>query len=115
LVVDDDADTREGLCLALEVNGARVTPAESATAALAELAVRLPDIIVSDIGMPGGTGLDLIRSVRSRFGAVPAIAISGYASREDREAALDAGFIEHLAKPVDPGVLVSELRRLVPR
>jgi len=115
LVVDDDADTREGLCLALEVNGARVTPAESATAALAALARRVPDVIVSDIGMPGGTGLDLMRSVRSQFGAVPAIAISGYASREDREAALDAGFVEHLAKPVDPGILLNELRRLVPR
>ncbi|MEO8605116.1 MAG: CHASE3 domain-containing protein, partial [bacterium] len=115
LVVDDDADTREGLCLALEVNGARVTPAESVTAALAELALNLPDVIVSDIGMPGGTGLDLMRSVRSRFGAVPAIAISGYASREDRAAALAAGFIEHLAKPIDPSVLLSELRRFVPR
>ncbi|MDX2165769.1 MAG: CHASE3 domain-containing protein [Deltaproteobacteria bacterium] len=113
LVVDDDADTREGMCLALEVNGARVTPADSAAAALLALARELPSVLVSDIGMPGGTGLHLIRTVREQFGALPAIAISGYASREDREAALAAGFNEHLAKPVDPGTLLARLRQLV--
>jgi CheY-like chemotaxis protein len=90
LVVDDDADTREGMCLALEINGARVTTADSADAALAALARERPQAMVSDIGMPGGTGLDLIRAVREQFGELPAIAISGYASREDREAALAA-------------------------
>ncbi len=113
LVVDDDADTREGMCLALEINGARVTTADSVTTALAALARELPHALVSDIGMPGGTGLDLMRAVRDQFGGLPAIAISGYASREDREAALAAGFAEHLAKPVDPGVLLAELRRVV--
>ena len=113
LVVDDDADTREGMCLALEINGARVTTADSADAALAALARERPQAMVSDIGMPGGTGLDLIRAVREQFGELPAIAISGYASREDREAALAAGFVEHLAKPVDPAVLLAELRRVV--
>jgi PAS domain S-box-containing protein len=113
LVVDDDADTREGMCLALEVNGARVTPADSASAALAALARERPNAMVSDIGMPGGTGLHLIRAVREQFGPLPAIAISGYASREDREAALAAGFNDHLAKPVDPGTLLARLRQLV--
>jgi PAS domain S-box-containing protein len=113
LVVDDDADTRDGMCLALEINGARVTTADSADAALAALARERPQAMVSDIGMPGGTGLDLIRAVREQFGELPAIAISGYASREDREAALAAGFVEHLAKPVDPAVLLAELRRVV--
>jgi PAS domain S-box-containing protein len=113
LVVDDDADTREGMCLALEVNGARVTPADSASAALAALARERPNAMVSDIGMPGGTGLHLIRAVREQFGTLPAIAISGYASREDREAALAAGFNDHLAKPVDPSTLLARLRQLV--
>jgi PAS domain S-box-containing protein len=113
LVVDDDADTREGMCLALELNGARVTTADSVAAALAALGRERPQAMVSDIGMPGGTGLELMRAVREQFGELPAIAISGYASREDREAALAAGFVEHLAKPVDPAVLLAELRRVV--
>jgi PAS domain S-box-containing protein len=112
LVVDDDADTREGLRLALEIYGARVTIAESITAALKAVAEERPDAIVSDIGMPGGTGLELIRAIRAQLGNLPAIAISGYASREDRAAALAAGFSEHLTKPVDLGVLVGNLRRM---
>jgi PAS domain S-box-containing protein len=117
LVVDDDADTREGLRLALEVYGARVTVAGSITAALSQLTGERPDAIISDIGMPGGTGLDLIRTVRAQLGNLPAIAISGYASREDRAAALAAGFTEHLTKPVDLAVLLGNLRRvnLAPR
>lgn len=114
LVVDDDADTREGLRLALEIYGATVTVAESTTSALTQLAARRPDAIISDIGMPGGGGLDLIRMVREQVGNVLAIAISGYASREDRAAALAAGFSEHLPKPVDLAVLLGNLRRVGP-
>lgn len=112
LVVDDDADTREGLRLALEIYGASVTTAESASAALAAFAAQRPDAIVSDIGMPGGTGLDLVRTLREQGGDVLAIAISGYASREDRAAALAAGFSEHLTKPVDLARLLGNLRRI---
>jgi PAS domain S-box-containing protein len=112
LVVDDDTDTRDGLRLALEIYGARVTVAESITAALVALTAERPDAIVSDIGMPGGSGLDLIRTVREQLGNLPAIAISGYASREDRDAALAAGFTEHLTKPVDLSRLLGNLRRV---
>ena len=110
LMVDDDADTREGLRLALENYGALVTVADSLTAALAALPQARPHVVISDIGMPGGTGLDLIRAVREQLGSLPAIAISGYASREDREAALAAGFSEHLTKPVDLSALLGRLR-----
>ncbi|HSP99507.1 MAG TPA: CHASE3 domain-containing protein [Candidatus Dormibacteraeota bacterium] len=114
LVVDDDADTREGLRLALEIYGARVTVADSVTAALEALAQERPHAVISDIGMPGGTGLDLIRTIREEIGSLPAIAISGYASREDRDVALAAGFTEHLTKPVDLAVLLGNLRRVAP-
>ena len=114
LVVDDDADTREGLRLALEIYGARVTVADSVTAALEALAQERPHAVISDIGMPGGTGLDLIRTIREEIGSLPAIAISGYASREDRDVALAAGFTEHLTKPVDLTVLLGNLRRVAP-
>jgi CheY-like chemotaxis protein len=112
LVVDDDADTREGIRLALEIYGARVTVADSLTAALAAMAHERPQAVISDIGMPGGTGLDLIRTIREQIGSMPAIAISGYASREDRDAALAAGFTEHLTKPVDLTMLLGNLRRV---
>ncbi|MBX3027995.1 CHASE3 domain-containing protein [bacterium] len=112
LLVDDDADTRDGLRLALEIHGARVSVAESIAAARALLTVERPDALISDIGMPGGSGLELIRGVRQELADLPAIALSGYASREDRAAALAAGFTEHLTKPVDIGRLLAQVRRV---
>ena len=75
-----------------------------------------PHVIVSDLAMPELDGYGLIRAVRERTadagGAVPAVAVSAYASKEDRQRALAAGFQEHLAKPVDVPRLVQTLCRL---
>lgn len=111
LLVDDEEDVREALRLILQQNGMVVTTAASAREAF-ELLERLrPDVLLSDIAMPGEDGLSLIRRVRllppSGGGLIPAAAISAYASAADRRAALLAGFQHHLAKPVEPGQLLA--------
>jgi PAS domain S-box-containing protein len=108
LVVDDDADARDLVRAALVQAGARVTTAVSATAALDALDAMNVDVLVSDIGMPGGDGYELIAAVRARdHGArLPAVALTAYARRADRERALRAGFNLHVSKPIDPGTLV---------
>ncbi len=108
LAVDDDADARELLRVAFQQAGARVTVAESARAALAAIEAAAPDVLVSDIGMPGGDGYELLESVRAveRGSRLPAVALTAYARVEDRDRALRAGFQLHVAKPIDPAALV---------
>lgn len=110
LVVDDEPDARELLTLALTHSGAEVRVAATASAALDILEEWKPDVLVSDIGMPGKDGYDLIRAVRAlesaKGGAIPAVALTGYASSEDAERAREAGFQTHMAKPVAPSELV---------
>jgi PAS domain S-box-containing protein len=107
LVVDDDADARDLVTLALEGCGAGVRVAASASEALAALEVDRPQVLVADIGMPEQDGHSLIREVRNRerdegASRLPAIALTAYASVSDRQAALAAGYDRHLAKPVKP-------------
>jgi CheY-like chemotaxis protein/nitrogen-specific signal transduction histidine kinase len=110
LVVDDDADTRELLLEALEGCGARARGAASAAEAFAAVSVARPDVLLSDIGMPGEDGYALMRRIRNlppaRGGTIPAAAITAYARSEDRSLALDAGFQLHLTKPIDPSALI---------
>jgi CheY-like chemotaxis protein len=76
----------------------------------------LPDALISDIGMPGRDGCALIRDVRATLdGAGPrlAVALSAYASPPDRERAIAAGFDHHIAKPIDPDLLVQAVHRLL--
>jgi len=113
LLVDDEPDAREALRLILQQNGMLVTTAASAREAL-ELVERLqPDILLSDVAMPGEDGLSLVRRVRmlpfDRGGQVPAIALSAYAGAEDRRRALLAGFQRHIPKPVDPAHLLAAI------
>ncbi len=119
LVVEDDEDTRELLVRALERGGAEVEEAASVAMALAALDRRLPDVLVSDIGMPGEDGYSLIRklraSTRERGADLPAAALTAYARSEDRVQALQAGFQTHIAKPVDPSELVAIVARLAGR
>jgi CheY-like chemotaxis protein len=117
LLVDDEEDAREALRLILQQNGILVTTAASAREAY-ELVERLqPDVLLSDIAMPGEDGLSLIRRVRmlpfDRGGQVPAIALSAYAGAEDRRKALLAGFQRHIAKPVDPSHLLTGLAAMI--
>jgi CheY-like chemotaxis protein len=76
----------------------------------------LPDVVLSDIGMADEDGYELIRRVRAlpaeRGGLTPAIALTGYATRKDRERAMSAGYQLHLAKPVEPDELVAAVARL---
>ena len=111
LVVDDDDDSRGFVARVLGGCGAEVRVAASAEAALDVLAGTYVDVLVSDIGMPGSDGYDLIARVRAlereHGGRIPAIALTAYASDEDRERALAAGFSTHMPKPVSPGALAS--------
>jgi CheY-like chemotaxis protein len=116
LVVDDELDARELLGTVLELEGAEASLAGSADEAMARLAERAFDVIVCDIGMPEEDGYTFMRRLRAageaRGGWTPAIAVTGYAGeRHDRDAIL-AGFQMHVAKPVEPAVLVNTIARL---
>jgi signal transduction histidine kinase len=116
LVVEDEPDTREVMASALAAAGARVEATASTAEALAALARSLPDVLVSDIAMPGEDGYELIRQVRARGAGrgaeLPAAAVTAYAREEDRALALAAGFQAHLAKPFDPMELIRMVARL---
>ena len=119
LVVDDEADARELFSVILERAGARVTAAGSAAEALRLLLKIRPDVLVSDIGMPGEDGYALLAKVRihppEEGGATPALAVTAFARSEDRRRALLGGFQMHLAKPVEPGDLVLAVGSLAKR
>jgi PAS domain S-box-containing protein len=116
LVVDDEADARELLNAALSMSGASVRLAGSAEEAIAILDVDVPDVLVSDLGMPQQSGLDLIRVIRERpphrGGSIPALAVTAYARAEDRRRALQAGFQMHLPKPIEPEELAVAIQML---
>jgi len=108
-VVDDDDDSRALVELALKQSGAAVVAVGSAAAALSAIQQSIPDVIVSDIAMPSEDGVDLLRRVRALptpASLVPFIALTAYTSDEDRRVILAAGFVEHVAKPVSPLMLV---------
>lgn len=113
LLVEDDPVAREALSLALRRRGARVRETASVPDALREFALRAPTVLVSDIAMPNEDGYALIRSIREREARsgsrAVAVAVTGFASREDREAAIAAGFDDHLAKPVDVDALFDRI------
>jgi CheY-like chemotaxis protein len=119
LVVDDEPDTRELLKIGLNQCGAEVIIAGSAAEALETIASDLPDVLISDIGMPGEDGYELIRRVRElpveSGGRVPAIALTAYARTEDRMQALRAGYQMHVPKPVELAELVAIVASLVQR
>jgi len=114
LVVDDEEDARDLLTHVLEHFGAHALAASSATEALAAIAAQEFDVLLSDLGMPHQDGYQLIRTLREREagGHLPAIALSAYATVEDAERALKAGFDRHIAKPVDAARLVAQVASL---
>jgi len=118
LVVDDEADARRMLVRLLEEVGATVTAAGSAAEALDALKKSRPEVLVSDIGMPGEDGFDLIRQVRSRGlhpRDLPAVALTAFVQKDDQRRALLAGFQVHVAKPADPHDLTSVIASLAGR
>jgi PAS domain S-box-containing protein len=117
LIVDDEPDGRQLMVRILEGRGARVTAVAGGAEAL-ELLQRLHfDILVSDIGMPGLDGYELMRRARSldpsRPGPIPAIAVTAYARAEDRQRSLLAGYQMHLAKPVEARELIAGIASLL--
>jgi PAS domain S-box-containing protein len=119
LVVDDEADTRDLLKQGLEYCGAKVKTVGSAADAVDALSTNLPDILISDIGMPGVDGYELIRQVRrlpgNQGGKIPAIALTAYTRTEDRLQALRAGYDMHVPKPVELAELVAVAATVVRR
>jgi CheY-like chemotaxis protein len=117
LVVDDEPDVREVMASALETCGASVTSAASARDALESLAASDFDVLLADIGMPDKDGYELIREIRDlpsiRLARIPAAAVTAFASDEDRQRAIAAGFQTHLAKPVLATALVQTVADLV--
>jgi CheY-like chemotaxis protein len=118
LLVEDEPDSRELLATLLTGCGAEVTVASSAAEALLLLGRGRPNLLLSDIAMPGETGYDLIERIRllapEAGGAIPAIAVTAYSTPEDARRALRAGYHAHLAKPVQLRELVRLVSELVP-
>ncbi|RYE42428.1 MAG: response regulator [Hyphomicrobiales bacterium] len=114
LVVEDNADTSEMLSIVLADEGANVRVAGSYDAAIAEFDLAWPDLLVSDIGLPGKDGYDLIVAVRKMesTGGRPrlrAVALTAFSRSQDKDRALAAGFDRHLSKPLQPHLLIHEL------
>ncbi|CAN5635116.1 hypothetical protein BH24ACI3_BH24ACI3_05660 [soil metagenome] len=120
LLVDDEPDTREMMQAMLESYGAVVTPAANAAEAIAKLAGKALDLLISDIEMPDEDGYSLIRKIRSADPGDPstnisAIALTAHARVADRLNAIEAGFDSHVAKPFDPAELVAVIVGLLRR
>ena len=117
LLVDDEADTRLLVQRILEDRGARVLTAASAAEALTLIAREKVDLMVSDIGMPGMDGYQLIEQARvldpRRSGPLPAIAVTAYARPEDRQRSLLAGYQAHISKPLEARELIAAIASLL--
>ena len=117
LVVDDDADALDLLRFVLELKGAEVISAASVSEAWQELQNNRFDLLISDLGMAGTDGFDLIRRLRTsenkEIASLPAIALTGYATAEDGAQVLLAGFQIHLPKPLDIEVLPTAVLSLI--
>ena len=106
LVIEDNADAREMLRIALELDGHRVETAADGVAGVETALRSTPDLVLVDIGLPGLDGYAVARRLRAALGArVTLVALTGYGQTEDRRRTSEAGFDAHLVKPVDPDVL----------
>jgi len=118
LVVDDEVEARGLVGTILRMHGAQTRLVGSTTEAWEQLEAWCPDVLVSDIGMPRENGYQLLERVRqtpSAFQRIPALALTAYASANDRERAKNAGFDAHLSKPVMPDTLLREVGQLAGR
>ena len=119
LVVDDDKETRDAMKSLLTALGASVNTVETADRAIACLAEATPDVLISDLGMPGRDGYSLIKEIRAQEKSdesaehLPAVALTAYGRVEDRVEIFSSGFDSHVIKPVDPAELAAVVKRLV--
>lgn len=115
LVVDDETDARDLIAAVLEWAGADVETAGSAAEGVAKLESFHPTMIISDIGMPIEDGYAFMRRVRATASSAPSMALTAFASDADRARAMEAGYTMHVAKPIDPDVLVTTVAMLARR
>ena|SRR5262245_54791734 len=115
VLVEDHDDSRELLALMLEQCGAEVVSAPTARRGLQAVLDNRPDVVVSDLGMPGEDGYWLIREVQTQVGALPAVAVTGFSGRYHPAQARAAGFREYLNKPVDPDILCGIVAKVCDR
>lgn len=118
LVVEDDRDAADMLAHILEDRGARVVVAGDYDAGLTQLETQRPDLLLSDIGLPGKDGYALVRQWRAHedkhsMARLPAIALTAFGRPDDRDMALQAGFDLHIAKPLEPQLLLNAIRLLL--
>ncbi|ESE99786.1 DNA-binding transcriptional activator KdpE [Salmonella enterica subsp. enterica serovar Virchow str. ATCC 51955] len=109
LIVEDEQAIRRFLRAALEGDGLRVYEAETLQRGLLEAATRKPDLIILDLGLPDGDGIDFIRDLR-QWSVIPVIVLSARSEESDKIAALDAGADDYLSKPFGIGELQARLR-----
>ena len=112
LMVDDHEDTSRAMKMLLERHGYCVRVANTVSGALEAASGEGFDLLISDIGLPDGTGLDLITNLRSRLGTIKGIALSGFGMEADIQRSKAAGFAEHLTKPIDLNRLQAVIREL---
>jgi len=119
LIIDDEQDTLDFIRFLLEQYGGVVKPAKSINEGFLAFEQFQPDVVVSDIAMPGGDGYEFLRKVRAleaeRGGHVPAIALTAYARDEDHDRALEAGFQRYISKPIKPSDLVAVVAEVAGR
>lgn len=114
LVVDDVADVTDMLSVLLTREGYDVVTADSGFAAIDAARQHKFDVVISDIGMPGMNGYDLVKTLRALPGydKVPMVAVTGFSMFDDRGRSLDAGFNAHLTKPIEPRALLDLIEHL---
>ena len=112
LVVEDDPATLRLMARLLRGLGHAVTTANSIASGYEAFEAAEFDLIVSDIGLPDGTGLELMRRVVALRGRIPAIALTGYGMEEDIQKSREAGFTAHMTKPIDFTKLEAMIRQV---
>jgi CheY-like chemotaxis protein len=117
LVLEDSEDSREMFGIILRARECEVRLASNVEDAWRIAEKFYPDVVISDIGLPGIDGYEFIRRLRtiSGFEAVPVIALSGYATEKDRLRTTQAGFNLHLAKPIEPDLIIESIHSVLSR
>ncbi len=113
LLVEDNADTATTMAMLLETFGYQVRTAPDVNQALTRIGGERFDLLISDLGLPDGTGIELMRELRRQGSALKGIALSGFGQTEDVRGSREAGFSAHLTKPVDAELLVAHVARVL--